>query len=193
MSSLKLPNNVLSQIFFEARTHRHWITDKEILEKDLYKLQQMVYIGPTSCNSQPIRLIFIKSKEGKERLKPYLDQGNIERTMTAPITVIIAYDTKFYEKLSHNLKKVFLENENIIDITAFQNSSIQGGYFIIAARALGFDCGPMSGYNKEGLDKEFLYNTNWRSNFLVNVGYGDKTKLKPRKSRLSFDESCMII
>jgi 3-hydroxypropanoate dehydrogenase len=185
-------------LFNAARTHSAWL-EKEVPEELLKKAYALAKMGPTSANCQPLRILFIKSKEAKERLKPLLDKGNVEKTMSAPVTAVIAHDLEFYEHLDRffphapGMKKYFEGNDEKIKSTAFRNGSLQGAYFIIAARALGLDCGPMSGFDNARLDEEFFKNTKWKSNFLINLGYGDAAKLHPRSPRPEFDEFCKIV
>lgn len=187
----------LDQIFFEARTHNKW-QNKAVDDATLKAIYDMARWAPTSANCLPMRVVYIKSQEQKERLKPFLAPGNVDKTMTAPVTAIIAQDTEFYEKLPKTFphadaKSWFVGNQDFINATAFRNGSLQGGYFIIAARALGVDCGPMSGYDNIALDKEFFPDGKIKSNFLCNLGYGDVTGLYPRAPRLEFDEVCKIL
>ena len=188
----------LDKLFLKARSHYNW-KKKEIKEKTLKDLYNLVKNCPTSANSEPMRIIFLKSKESKERIKSHLSEGNVEKTMTAPVIAIIAYDSKFYDLLPklfpHNpgMKKVLSNPPAKAEITAFRNSTLQGGYFMIAARALGLDVGPMSGFNNSGVDKEFFSNGRFKSNFLCNLGYGDKSKLLNRLPRFKFSEVCKIL
>lgn len=200
-----LPDEALNQIFREARTHNGWL-DKPVTEEILYQLYELMKFGPTSANGSPARLVFIRTPEAKERLRPALTPGNVEKTMAAPVTAIIAYDLLFFEKLpklfAHKpgMKDLFSQNPQLAEETARRNSSLQGAYFIIAARALGLDCGPMSGFNNARVDEEFfgagkeLFAPGFvKSNFLCNLGYGDESKLLPRLPRLSFNEACAIL
>ena len=154
---------------------------------------------PTIANSEPMRIIFLKSKESKERIKSHLSEGNVEKCMTASVVAIIAYDSKFYEHLpklfphNPNMKKVLSNPPSKAEITAFRNSTLQGGYFMLAARALGLDVGPMSGFDNAGVDKEFFPDGRYKSNFLCNLGYGDKTKLLDRLPRFKFSQVCKIL
>jgi 3-hydroxypropanoate dehydrogenase len=157
--------------------------------------------GPTTGNSQPLRILFLRSQAAKERLKPCLNPGNVDKVMNAPVTAILAYDLQFYELLPrlfpHNpaMKNAYVgeEKKRHVETTALRNSSLQGAYFIIAARALGIDTGPMSGFNNAAVDKEFFAGTAWKSNFLCNLGKGDPSKIFPRNPRLEFDEACRIL
>jgi 3-hydroxypropanoate dehydrogenase len=198
MTHTRLADKALDQLFRHAHTHYHWLPEREISDEILQELHHLAFLGPTSANSEPMRIVFIKSLKGKERLKPHLDPGNVQKTMTAPVTAIIAHDIEFYEKLpSLNLvmdaRPWFAGKPDLIQATAFRNGSLEGAYLLLAARALGLDCGPMSGFNNEGVDQEFLAGTTWRSNFLLNLGYGDESKSYPRQPRLSFEEACKII
>lgn len=189
--------NLISQMFLEARTHAYW-QDKPVNPELLQQLYDLTKMGPTSANCCPLRITFITTPEAKARLKPCLAEGNIEKTMAAPVTAILAYDTTFYEKLPTlfphtNAKAWFVGNETLINDTAFRNSSLQGGYFILAARSLGLDCGPMSGFDHDTLNNTFFKDTSIKANFLCNLGYGDIEKLHPRQPRLTFDETCKIL
>ena len=188
----------LDKLFLKARSHYNW-KKKEVKEKTLKDLYNLVKNCPTSANSEPMRILFLKSDKSKERLRPHLSDGNVDKTMTAPIVAIIAYDSKFYNHLPklfpHNpgMKKVLSNPPAKAEITAFSKSTLQGGYFMIAARALGLDVGPMSGFNNSGVDKEFFSNGRFKSNFLCNLGYGDKSKLLNRLPRFKFSEVCKIL
>ena len=185
-------------IFKEARTHNDWL-DKDISNDILMEIFDLMKWGPTSANCSPARIIFVKSKASKDRLLPFVIESNLEKTKSAPVTAIIGYDINFHDHLPklfpHNLdaQNWFNHSIDIAEETAFRNGSMQGAYFIIAARALGLDCGPMSGFDKEGVDNEFFRDTNIKSNFLCNLGYGDKTKLFERSPRFKFNEICEII
>jgi 3-hydroxypropanoate dehydrogenase len=188
----------LDVLFHEARTHSVWL-DKpvdEILLRQVYDLAKM---GPTSANMCPMRLLFVKSKEAKEKLKPCLDAGNVAKTMSAPVTAIIGMDVHFYDKLPklfpHADAKAWFKDlpENVLEYIALRNSSLQGAYFLLAARSLGLDCGPMSGFNNAKVDEAFFAGTSVKSNFLCNLGYGDASKLYPRSPRLSFEEACRLV
>jgi len=185
------------QIFREARTH--WVWRPEPVPVALLKqIYDLARFGPTSANSSPARFVFITSPEAKERLRPALAPGNVEKTMTAPVTVIVAYDTEFHEKLpqlfpARDMRSVFAGNAALLQETAFRNGTLQGAYLIVAARALGLDCGPMSGFDQQKVNAEFFPDGKWKSNFLINIGYGDPAKLFPRNPRLSFDEACRVL
>lgn len=193
----RLEDRGLDLLFREARTHIAW-RDRPVSDETLKELYELLRWGPTSANSSPLRVVFVKSREAKERLKPALSAGNVEKTMQAPVTAILAHDLAFHEKLPRlfphtDAKSWFEGKEEHILTTAFRNASLQGGYFILAARALGLDCGPMSGFDNRKLDETFFAGQPVRSNFLCNLGYGDPAKLRPRGPRLGFDEACGIL
>jgi 3-hydroxypropanoate dehydrogenase len=192
-----LPDSALDQLFREARTYTAFLPIPVPVEL-LRQAYELARLGPTSANSSPARFVFITSKEAKERLKPALSQGNVGKTMAAPVTVIVAWDTEFYEKLPRlaphmDFRSFFAGNQPLIHETAFRNSSLQGAYFIMAARALGLDCGPMSGFDQAKVNAEFFPDGKWKSNFLINLGYGDKSKLSPRNPRLDFEEAAQVL
>lgn len=186
----------LDLVFRKARTYRHWV-DRPIDEAVLREAWDLARMGPTSGNSSPGRVVFVVSEEAKARLEPCLSRGNVEQTMKAPATAIIAHDMEFYERLPelspHNdARSWFVGNDALIETTAFRNGSLQGAYFMLAARSLGLDCGPMSGFDNAKVDAAFFAGTTIRSNFLCNLGYGDPARLHPRQPRLSFDDACKI-
>ncbi|MFO1145235.1 MAG: malonic semialdehyde reductase [Rhodospirillales bacterium] len=186
----------LDVMFREARTHTAW-QDRPVEEDVLRAAWDLAKMGPTSANCQPARIVFVVSAEAKEKLRPALIPTNVEKTMSAPATAIIAYDLAFFEQLPElypfaDARSWFAGNEALIASTAFRNGSLQGGYFILAARALGLDCGPMSGFDNAAVDAAFFAGTQVRSNFLCNLGYGDASKLRVRNKRLSFGEACRI-
>ena len=192
-----LPKEALEQLFTEARTHSAWLP-KPVPDELLVQIYDLMKWGPTSANSSPGRILFIKSKEAKEKLLPSMAPGNVEKTKTAPVTAIIAYDMEFYEKLPKLFPHVdarswFAGNRPLIESTAFRNGTLQGAYLIIAARALGLDCGPMSGFDNAKVDATFFHGTSWKSNFICNLGYGDASHLRPRAPRLEFKEACKIV
>ncbi len=193
-----MKEDFLDKLFLKARSHYNW-QDKDVDIKVLESLYNLVKNCPTSANSEPMRIVFLKSKKSKERIKPFLSEGNVEKTITAPVVAIIAYDTKFYEHLPklfpHNpgMQKVLSNPPAKAETTAFRNSTLQGGYFMIAARALGLDVGPMSGFDNAGVDNEFFSDGRFKSNFLCNLGYGDKSKLLNRLPRFDFSEVCKIL
>ena len=187
-----LSQESLALIFQNARTYSTWLS-KEISEDLLKKVVRLSMLGPTSANCSPLRIVFLRSQQAKDRLLPHLDAGNVEKTMNAPVTAIFAMDMYFYDNFHilfphADAKSWFVNNEKLIIETAFRNSSLQAAYFIIAARSLGLSCGPMSGFNKEGVDKEFFPEGSVKSNFLCNLGYGDSSKLRPRLPRLNADD-----
>jgi 3-hydroxypropanoate dehydrogenase len=193
----KLPDASLDQLFRNARTRGAW-HDKDVPDSLLHELVDLVKLGPTSSNCSPARFVFVKSREAKERLKPFLSDGNRDKTMKAPVCAIIGYDLDFYEHLPklfpHTDAKSWFEGQpEKIAHTAFRNSSLQGAYLIMAARALGLDCGPMSGFDNEGVDQEFFAGTMVKSNFLCNLGYGDDSPLRPRSPRFGFGEMVRIL
>lgn len=197
MKNKILDKNSLDIIFNNARTYYHWL-DQDIDNDTLKQVYDLAKMGPTSANICPMRIIFVKSSQAKEKLKTCLDAGNIDKTMSAAVTAIIAYDKKFYEYLPElfphtDAKSWFVGNDKLIEESAFRNSSLQGAYLIIAARSLGLDCGPLSGFNKDKLDTEFFTDGRFKSNFLCNLGYGDPSKLYPRDRRFNFDEVNKIL
>ncbi len=192
-----LNDATLKQLFTEARTHNGWL-DKPVSDEQLKQLYELTVSGPTSANSQPARIVFVKSAEAKARLKPYLAPGNVDKTMSAPVTAIIGSDQAFYEQLPvffphTDAKSWFVGNEALIASTAFRNSSLQGAYLILAARALGLDTGAMSGFDAAGVDQEFFAGTAIKANFLVNLGYGDHSKLFARSPRPAFADFSKIL
>jgi 3-hydroxypropanoate dehydrogenase len=192
----RLDTAALAQLFTEARTHNAW-QDRDVPDAVLRDVVDLMKWGPTSVNMSPARIVFVKSAEAKAQLKPLLMEGNVEKTMAAPVTAIIGHDMDFYEHLPRlfphaDAKSWFAGNQPFIETSAFRNGSLQGGYFILAARALGLDCGPMSGFDNAGVDRTFFTATNVRSNFLCNLGYGDPAGLYPRSPRFNFDEIARI-
>ena len=193
----KASGNALDQLFREARTHTAWLPKAVPLEvlREAYDLARM---GPTSANSSPGRFVFLTTMEAKNRLLPALAPGNVEKTRSAPVTAIIAWDTEFYEHLPRlfphaDMRSYFAGKPAVIEENGFRNGSLQGAYFIIAARAVGLDCGPMSGFDAAKVNAEFFPDGKWRVNFLCNLGYGDPSKLFPRSPRLAFDEACKVL
>ena len=193
-----LSDKDLDIILRQARTHNGFQA-KPVSDVTLQAVYDLMRNGPTSANCSPVRLLFLKSPEAKKRLEPALSEGNRQKTLEAPVTAVIGYDLKFYEKLPrlfpHNLEaRTWFEGKpQVIETTAFRNSSLQGAYFIIAARALGLDVGAMSGFDNAKVDAEFWPDGTVKSNFLCNIGYGDPSKLFPRSPRMSFDEACKIL
>ena len=192
-----LPQESLEQLFLQARTHNDWL-HKQVPDSLLHRIYEIAKWGPTSTNSNPARVVFVKSPEAKAKLLPCLSPGNVEKTKSAPVTMIIAQDHNFPETLGRlfphaDAKAWFAGNQALIDATAFRNSSLQGAYLILAARGLGLDCGPMSGFDQSKVDAAFFAGTTWKSNFICNLGYGDHSKLYPRLPRLEFDEACRVV
>ncbi|MGF6853329.1 malonic semialdehyde reductase [Paraburkholderia sp. CI3] len=194
---MTLSDQALAQLFRDARTQNGW-QNKPIDDAVLRELMELVLLGPTSANSSPGRFVFVRTPEGKEKLRPALSAGNLEKTMAAPVTVIVAMDMAFYEYLPKlfphaDARSWFVGNERLIADTAFRNSTLQGGYLILAARALGLDTGPMSGFDQAKVDEAFFAGTTVKSNFLINLGHGDPSKLFARSPRFSFDEAARIV
>lgn len=195
--SVSLPQASLDQLFRTARTHNE--LGGEVSDETLRQLYDLLKWGPTSANLSAARFVFVKSPEAKARLSPAMDAGNHDKTMAAPVTVIVAYDLAFYEKLPylfpHTDAKGWFDSkpEADLDVIGLRNGSLQGAYLLLAARALGLDTGPMSGFNNAMVDAEFFAGTRIKSNFLVNLGYGDTAKLFPRSPRLPFDEASQIL
>lgn len=188
-------NMMLDRLFREGRSHNVW-TDRPVPIETLRAIYELAKWGPTTANTNPARFVFIRSPEAKARLKPLLSPGNVEKVMQAPCTAIIAWDNRFYEYMpklfpSRDMKSTFEGKEELILETAMRSSTLQGAYFMMAARALGLDCGPMSGFDRAGTDAEFFPDGRWKSNFLCNIGYGQKDALFPRNPRLDFDEACV--
>jgi 3-hydroxypropanoate dehydrogenase len=191
-----IAKDAIRQLFTDARTHHAW-QDKEVSDELLRDVYDLAKWGPTSANSLPMRVVFVKSKGAKEKLIPALMGSNVEQVRAAPVTVIISHDQKFFERLNvlfpaFDMRPLFASNPALSEQTAFRNSSLQGAYFILAARALGLDAGPMSGFDNAKVDQAFFANSSWKSNFICNIGYGDAAKLHPRGPRLTFDEACII-
>jgi nitroreductase len=190
----RLDGAALETILLNARSHNKWL-HKPVSKEQLDAIYQLMKWGPTSANSFPIRIVFVSSAQGKERLEPLVWEGNRNKVITAPVTAIVGYDTKFYDWLPRlfphkDVRPLFANNPPFAEATAFRNSSLQGGYFIIAARAVGLDCGPMSGFDNSKVDEEFFPDGQVKSNFICALGYGDPTGLYGRSPRPSFDEVC---
>lgn len=184
----------LAALFLDARTHNGW-TDAPVSDATLQQLYALVRMGPTSANCSPARFVFVRTPEGKALLAPALSKGNLDKTMAAPVTVIAAWDTAFYEQLPRlfphaDAKSWFTGSPAMAHETAFRNASLQAGYLILAARALGLDAGPMSGFDKPKVDAAFFAGSTWTTNFLINLGHGDTSRLFGRSPRLEFDEAC---
>lgn len=192
-----LDDAALDLLFRSARTHNGW-QDRPVPEALLESVWDLAKWGATSANCQPARIVFVVSPEAKRRLRPCLMEGNVEKTMAAPATAIIGHDLEFFEHLPRlfphtDARAWFVGNEALIQATAFRNSSLQGAYFMLAARALGLDCGPMSGFDAAKVEAEFFPGGRVKANFLCNLGYGDPAKLYPRGPRLSFEEACEVV
>jgi 3-hydroxypropanoate dehydrogenase len=207
-----ISDETLDLLFRSARTHNGWL-DKPVGDETLRQVYDLLKWPPTSANTSPARFVFIRSAKGKERLRPSLAPGNVDKVMSAPVTAIVAYDLKFYEKLPklfpHKpaMKELFENNPQLVETTARRNSSLQGAYLIMAARAVGLDCGPLSGFDNakldeeffaagkecEGCEQEFFPVGHVKSNFLCSLGYGDPSKLFPRSPRLTFEEACTLL
>jgi 3-hydroxypropanoate dehydrogenase len=209
--STRASNEALDVLFRRARTFGTWL-DKQIPDELLHEIYELMKWGPTSMNGCPVRILFLRTKEAKERLRSALAPGNIKKTMAAPVTAIIATDMKFYDKLptlmphNPNAAGVFENSPELAEVTARRNATLQGAYFMLAARGLGLDCGPMSGFDNAKVDEEFFgagleregvceeyAPGRLKSNFLCNIGYGDPTGLHPRLPRLDFDEACKLL
>jgi len=193
----KIADHSLEQVFRQARTHSAWLP-KPVAVETLREAYELARLGPTSANCSPARFVFLTSEAAKARLLPALAPLNVEKTKAAPVTAIVAWDTEFYENLPRlfphaDMRSYFAGNKGLIDETAFRNSSLQGGYFILAARSVGLDCGPMSGFDAAKVNAEFFPDGKWKVNFLCNLGYGDRSKLHPRSPRLEFDEACRVL
>ena len=191
-----LSEPALDLIFRSARTHTHWL-ERPVDDETLHALYDLLKWGPTSANCSPARIVFVRSREAKERLRPALSAGNVDKTMAAPATAIIGHDLRFYDHLPRlfphtDARSWFAGKDELIRTTAFRNGTLQGAYLIIAARSLGLDCGPMSGFDSARVDAEFFPGGTVKSNFLCNLGYGDPAKLHPRNPRLAFEEACQI-
>ena len=194
--SIRLDPAALKQLFLEARTHNKW-QPKDVPDSVLRELVDVMKMGPTSANCSPARIVFVKSKAAKERLKPLLSPGNVDKTMSAPVTAIIGHDMAFYDHLPQlfphaDAKSWFVGKPEHIGMTAFRNGSLQGAYLMLAARALGLDVGGMSGFDNDKVDAEFFKDTPVKSNFLCNIGYGDPAGLFARSPRFTFEEMAII-
>jgi 3-hydroxypropanoate dehydrogenase len=191
-----LSSEALETLFTGARTHSAWL-DKSVSDAQLAEIYNLLRLGPTSANCSPARFLFVRSPEAKARLKPALSSGNIDKTMSAPVTAIVAWDPAFFEQLPTlfpyaDARAWFTSSPELTEETAFRNSSMQAAYLIAACRALGFDTGPMSGFDREKVDTEFFAGNGWKSNLLINIGYGDPTKAHTRLPRLAFEAACRV-
>jgi 3-hydroxypropanoate dehydrogenase len=194
-----LDDSAWRQLLLDARTHNGW-SDQPVDDAVLHRLYELARMGPTAMNSQPARLVFVRSSEAKQRLRPALASGNVDKTMAAPVTAIVAYDTEFHAKMVKLAPHVPDAGRRIGSMDAesrrrmaLLSATLQGGYIILAARGLGLDCGPMGGFDADKVDAEFFPDGKWRSIFLLNLGHGDPAKLWPRAPRLDFDEACGIV
>jgi 3-hydroxypropanoate dehydrogenase len=196
--SRRIDDSDFRRLFLDARTHNGWL-DKPVPDAMLRELYDIVKFGPTSMNTQPMRLLFLRTASAKERLRRHLAPANVDKTMAAPVIVIVGHDLAFHEHLPTvfphrpNAKAMFEGKVPLIETTAFRNGSLQGAYLIIAARGLGLDCGPMSGFDNNGVDEEFFAGTQVKSNFLCNLGYGDHSKVLARSPRFEFDSACTLL
>ena len=186
----------LETLFTGARTHNGWL-DMPVSDETLREIYNLMKWGPTSANCSPARIVFVRSAEGKEKLRPALSSGNLEKTLTAPVTAIVAWDSEFYERLPElfphgDARSWFTASPALAEETAFRNSSLQAAYLIFACRALGLDTGPMSGFDRDKVDAAFFAENGWKSNLLINIGYGDETRLYGRLPRLPFDDACQL-
>ncbi len=193
----RLSQEGVDQLFHKARTHNGWL-DRPVSKAQLQELYDLARMGPTSANASPARFVFLTTPRAKARLIPALSPTNVDKTKEAPVTAIIAWDTEFHEQLPKlfphaDFRSYFVGNDALIHETAFRNSSLQGGYFILAARALGLDVGPMSGFDAEKINAEFFPDGKWKVNFIANLGYGDESKLFPRSPRLEFHDAALVL
>ncbi len=187
----------IDTLFQDARTHYSW-TAEPVTDAQLEQLYSTLKFGPTSANTSPARFVFLRSAEARERLRPALSAGNLDKTLSAPVVTIIAWEPRFYDRLPElfphaDARVWFAGNDALADETAFRNSTLQGAYLIMAARAMGLDCGPMSGFDRTRVDEIFFAESGWRSNFLVNLGHGDGNGLFPRAPRLAFTDACVLL
>ena len=193
-----LSNQALDTLFRDARSHNGW-QDTPVSDEQLSQIYDLMKMGPTAANACPARIVFIKSSEAKERLKPCLSEGNVEKSMSAPVVAVIGMDMEFYEQLPKLFPHTDARSwyvgkpEEVIHTAAFRNSTLQGAYFMMAARSLGLDCGPMSGFDAEKLEVEFFPDGKIKANFICAIGHGDTSKIFPRHPRLEFKEACSVL
>ena len=190
-------DNARRSLFTDARTHYKW-RDEPVADEELEEVYRLLRMGPTSANCSPARFLFLRGVESKERLRPALSPGNVDKTLSAPVVAVVAYDPHFFEHLPKlfphaDARAWFAGNEALASETAFRNGTLQGAYLIMAARAVGLDAGPMSGFDRSKVDEAFFTASGWKSNFLVNLGHGDESGLLPRSPRLTFDEACVLL
>lgn len=197
--SAAIPQQAIETLFTAARSHNGWLP-REVDDALLHEAWDLARMGPTSANCSPLRVVFVKSAEAKARLKPHLMEGNVEKSMAAPAVAIFAQDSRFFELLPklfpHTDARPWFDGpgkEEVGRITAFRNGTLQCAYFMLAARAMGLDCGPMSGFDNAAVDAEFFPDNRFKSNFLCGIGYGDHSKIFPRSPRLEFDEACKVL
>ncbi|NTV69507.1 MAG: malonic semialdehyde reductase [Azonexaceae bacterium] len=192
-----LEQQALDQLFFEAHTYNRF-SDEQVSDETIHTLYDLLKWGPTSMNTQPARYVFVRSPAAREKLLPALIAGNVEKTRKSPLTVIVATDSVFYEHLAAQFKAydatpLFAGNTALAESTAFRNGTLQGAYLMLAARALGLDCGPMSGFDAAAVNAEFFPDGRWKANFIVNLGYGADNGFHPRGPRLPFEDVACII
>lgn len=197
MGNTIIADSAFDQLFRNARTATHWL-DQPVAPELLQKIHDTMRFGPTSANCCPLRIVFVQTPEGKEKLKPCLDAGNVDKSMSAPVTAIFAQDMKFHEHMKflfpHTDARAWFEgNDKLIESTAFRNSTLQAAYFMIVARGFGLSCGPMSGFNADMMNETFFAGTSFKANFICNLGYGDHSKDFPRAPRFAFDDVCKIV
>ncbi len=190
-------DNARRALFTDARTHYRWRAEP-VADEELEEIYRLLRVGPTSANCSPARFLFLRSAESKERLRPALSPGNVDKTLSAPVVAVVGYDPQFFEQLPKlfphaDARAWFAGNEALASETAFRNGTLQGAYLIMAARAVGLDAGPMSGFDRAKVDEAFFAASGWKSNFLVNLGHGDVSGLLPRSPRLTFDEACVLL
>ncbi len=189
---------MLDLLFRQARSQNGWLP-QPVEDAQLLRIYELMKMGPTSANCSPLRIVFLRTSEARQRLQPALNPGNLEKAMSAPVVAVLGYDTRFYDLLPqlfpHNpvMREMFAGKPELAETTAFRNSSLQGAYFMLAARSLGLDCGPMSGFDADRLNQEFFPDGLVKVNFLCNLGYGDVAKLFPRSPRLAFDQVCQLL
>jgi 3-hydroxypropanoate dehydrogenase len=193
----KISADALKQLFLNARTQNGWL-DKPVSDEQLRELYDIAKMGPTSMNTQPMRIVFLRSKEAKQRLAPALSPGNLDKTMAAPVTAIVARDMKFYEYMPEiwhkpEARDMFANNQPMAQATAIRNATLQGAYIILAARAIGLDCGPMSGFDAAKVNAEFFPDGRCQADFLCSIGYGDTSKLFGRQPRHAFERACTLL
>jgi 3-hydroxypropanoate dehydrogenase len=188
----------IALLFTDARTHSAWL-DRPVDDALVHRIYDIAKLGPTGGNSQPMRVVFAKSQEAKTKLRPALFPGNVDKTMAAPFTAIVAFDTEFYEKMPKLFPArpemrdaIAARPAEVRDKQAYQSATLQAGYLIVVARGLGLDCGPMAGFDPAKVDAAFFPDGKWKTTLLINIGYGDPTKLHPRLPRLAFEEACRI-